>query len=347
MMTDGTVVWGAVGFRNQVADSPDDKKWARKKFRDDLKAAKQENPQLSAFVFFTNIDLRPSDVRSLRTSAATKGMSHCEIFYRERIRQVLDSVQGMPYRLQYLNLQMSTEEQLSFFNAFGSDLRLLLEKQHSSIDERLNVLDFWLACARPLRQFWIIALLDRAYSFEEIGHFRFALKLGHSVSHPMIVVRGRDQVMRVKSKTGQVNSSFSTETFIRGEAGEGPFWFRPTIFSGRQTRLVFRANLFATKLVTQLDDLNHMVFDFSATRSLTDHATSILIVGNRYTLADLKNYSLQQMMRPEPVVDWPDRLSEKEREMPLLLYGVGEINFDREAPRKYALTLEDRQYLLS
>src|SRR5690348_7887325 len=46
LMPDSTPVWGAVGFRNQASDSPADKRWVKRKFRDDLLAAKTERPQL-------------------------------------------------------------------------------------------------------------------------------------------------------------------------------------------------------------------------------------------------------------------------------------------------------------
>jgi hypothetical protein len=42
----GEVVWGAVGFRNQVSDSPEDRREARKKFTSDLDAALKEKPDL-------------------------------------------------------------------------------------------------------------------------------------------------------------------------------------------------------------------------------------------------------------------------------------------------------------
>src|SRR5258707_14647553 len=50
-------VWGAVGFRKNVRDDNKDKRWVKKKFKDDVDAAKKENPSLWGFIFFTNMDL--------------------------------------------------------------------------------------------------------------------------------------------------------------------------------------------------------------------------------------------------------------------------------------------------
>ena len=340
-------VWGAVGFRNQVSDSREDKQWVKKKFKNDLVAAKTENPHLTAFVFFTNIDLRPAEIRSLKEHAVKSGVSHCEVFYRERIRQILDSVQGMPYRLQYLSVQMSMEEQLAFFNAFGADLRTLLETQHHSVDKRLNALDFWLASVRPLRQFWIIIQLDRQYSFEELGHFRFSLKLGSVPSRHAAVIAGRDHVIRHKDENGEVSTALGTMTFVQRDTLAAPLVFGSSVWIARRSRLIFGADLFSIGVVKHLDELNHIRFDFSTASSLAERATSILLIGNRYELADLKKYDAREQVRGEAITDWPGPLTEKEKQVPLYFYGIGEINFDRKTLRKYELTLEDRQNLLS
>lgn len=343
IMDDSVPVWGAVGFRNQVSDSPQDRKWVSNKFKSDLLAARAENPQLTAFVFFTNVDVRQAEVRSLKAFAAKHGISHCEVFYRERIRQALDTVQGMPYRLQYLGVQMSLEDQLAFFHSFGADLRTILETQHRSIDQRLGALDFWLASVRPLRRFWIIIQLDRSYSFEELGHFRFSLKFGDE--NP-VVFAGRDKVIRHKDENGKISTAFGMMTSIRLPTRPAPLVFMPNILNGRHSRLIFQFDPFSAGAIRHVDELNHMRIEFLATDSISDHATSILLVGNRYSLADVKHYDRRSRTRRDAVPDWPGPLTDSERAVPLLFYGIGVMNFDREAPRKYELTNEDRQNLL-
>jgi hypothetical protein len=40
------MVWGAVGFRNNVTDSSKDKKWVETKLKSDISSAKASNPNL-------------------------------------------------------------------------------------------------------------------------------------------------------------------------------------------------------------------------------------------------------------------------------------------------------------
>lgn len=122
-------VWGAVGFRNSAKDDENDKRWVRKKFKDDLQAALEENAFLRGFVFFSNVDLTPGEQDDLKDHAKGKGIGHVEIFIRERLRLVLDSIEGWGYRLQFLEIEMTREEQLAFIERFGARLEALLEKQ--------------------------------------------------------------------------------------------------------------------------------------------------------------------------------------------------------------------------
>ena len=62
-------MWGAVGFRKNIRDDSKDKRWVQKKFKDDVDAAKKENPSLWGFIFFTNIDLTPKEQEGLKQYA--------------------------------------------------------------------------------------------------------------------------------------------------------------------------------------------------------------------------------------------------------------------------------------
>jgi len=74
------VVWGAVGFRANVIDSDEDRKWVKAKFEADLESAMKINPELWGFVFFTNIDLKPSEITKLEQFAREKGLAFIDIF---------------------------------------------------------------------------------------------------------------------------------------------------------------------------------------------------------------------------------------------------------------------------
>src|SRR5947207_6752172 len=101
------IVWGAVGFRANATDSAEDKLWVTQKIKADVTSAKTANPQLWGFVFFTNVDLTPGDLISLEQLVRENGLSFVEIFYRERLRIVLDSPRGLALRYQHLGISLS------------------------------------------------------------------------------------------------------------------------------------------------------------------------------------------------------------------------------------------------
>jgi hypothetical protein len=134
----GTPVWGAVGFRVNANDSREDKSWVKKKFRDDLAAALDGNASLKGFVFLTNIDLEPAEVAELTKHAHDAGIEHVEIFYRERLRIVLDDARGLAYRFQFLGIELSSAEQAAFFTQFGSDFREEFNTRLTQVEKSFN-----------------------------------------------------------------------------------------------------------------------------------------------------------------------------------------------------------------
>lgn len=153
---DGDVtVWGGVGFRKSANDSSEDKRWVAQKFEADLVAAISTNPELHGFVFFTNVDLTPTEVAALEKSAREKGLSHVDMYYRERMRIALDSPAGLAFRFQYLSIPLSEAEQATFFATFGSQLEELIVRQFSAVDEKLARIEFCrIATSHSQRWVW-------------------------------------------------------------------------------------------------------------------------------------------------------------------------------------------------
>src|SRR5436189_159316 len=118
--------FGAIGFVNQASDGQEDKKKAKKKFAHDLNSALAAEPDLKAFVFFTNVNLTVSEKEGLVATAKSKGIAHCEIMDRERMRIVLDGPDGLSIRFQYLNIHMSEAEQATFFARWGDDIQSVI-----------------------------------------------------------------------------------------------------------------------------------------------------------------------------------------------------------------------------
>jgi hypothetical protein len=168
-------VWGAVGFRNSAKDDAKDKTWVRKKFKDDLQAALKENSSLQGFVFFTNVDLTPGEQDGLKRHAKENGIGHVEVFIRERMRLVLDSTEGWGCRVQFLDIEMSKEEQAAFIDKYGARLELLMEKQKQElnekqerIEERLKRIEFMHDLAKPVGEAMFSVNLQRDYSADEL-----------------------------------------------------------------------------------------------------------------------------------------------------------------------------------
>jgi hypothetical protein len=164
--------WGAIGFRNSATDSPADKRWVKKKFAADLAKACEENENLGCFVFFTNIDLTPGEVASLQTAVNREGIAHCEIFYRERMRLLLDSVEGLAFRFQYLGIEMASAEQVAFFARWSNTIESNILRQFDVIDEKLSRLEFFHECTRPLRHLGVALRFRRKYSMDELRDLR-------------------------------------------------------------------------------------------------------------------------------------------------------------------------------
>lgn len=166
------VAFAAVGFLNQANDSSEHRKRAMTKFEEDLDAAVTTEPQLKVFVFLTNVNLPLSDKSELENSARQRGITHCEIIDRERIRIALDSSDGLAARYQYLGISLSEAEQASFFAKWGDDIQGLVSEGFGKLERTLNRLQFLAETNLPLSHLTILLQLDREYAGAEIGHFR-------------------------------------------------------------------------------------------------------------------------------------------------------------------------------
>ncbi len=188
-------VWGAVGFRKNVKDDSKDKLWVKKKFKDDVDAAKKENPSLWGFIFFTNIDLTPKEKERLEEYAHLKGLPFVEVYFRERLLVQLNSPRGLGFRLQYLSIDLSSAEQRAFFAEYGQALEGLLQRGFSGIDERLHRQEFLQECQRPLVSADLVITLNRPLNAEELGHYRFLAQIKDSSGghrHRSLWIGGQD-----------------------------------------------------------------------------------------------------------------------------------------------------------
>lgn len=107
----------------------------KKKFEGDLLGVKAN--KADGIVFITNQKLSPTEREDLIKTAEVNN-SKAILYHRERIRTILDSPQGFAHRLEYLGIDMSKEEQLSFFSQWDLIFNQKLQDQSEYIINALS-----------------------------------------------------------------------------------------------------------------------------------------------------------------------------------------------------------------
>lgn len=107
-----------------------DFKEIKKKFTSDIKGIKKNN--VSGLAFITNQELTLRERKELKDI----GKPHTiEIFHLERITHILDTAKNYGIRLEFLDIELSKEEQLSYFASRDEKMSGLSEKlEHLMID---------------------------------------------------------------------------------------------------------------------------------------------------------------------------------------------------------------------
>ncbi|MBI3031140.1 MAG: hypothetical protein HYY64_16675 [Candidatus Rokubacteria bacterium] len=307
-------MWGAVGFQNQVSDSPRDKRDAKKKFADDLEAALKEKPDLKGFVFFTNVDLTPGELQELETYARTKGISHLDIYGRERIRITLDSPEGLASRIQYLQIPLSDAEQAAFFARFGNDIEAAITRGFDQVDVKLARLEFLQECSKPLRRLAIVLDFDLEITPDELGPYRVLVvlqDLGKRDPHPCLCIAGREAYPkysidgREELRHGHQHIAWSVNPDSNLQA---------TIISFGETKLKqlfidagVSADAMPFRTLGSLDDQTAWVY---CTPSLLKQLTGLGLVANDYVLF-YEPASEFASMTGDPLVPLPIHLTER------------------------------------
>jgi len=166
----GTIpVWGAVGFRNGGGADDPARNEAVKKFKADLDSALKENASLAGFVFFTNVDLTPAHKESLKAYSQGKNIGIVDIFDMERLRNVLDSPEGLIARVQYLEIPMSATEQAGLVAKFGSQLQNAVTARFDRVERTLAQMERFLEFQKPLLRLDLYVELYESATSAAIG----------------------------------------------------------------------------------------------------------------------------------------------------------------------------------
>jgi hypothetical protein len=167
----GTIpVWGAVGFRNGGGADDSARYDAEEKFKSDLDRALAENPLLAGFVFFTNVDLTPTRIESLKTHSHGKNIKIIDVFDMERLRHVLDSPEGLIARLQYLDIPMSATEQAALVAKFGNQLQNAVTARFDRVERTLAQMERFLDFQKPLLRLDVYIELAQPATSVAIGN---------------------------------------------------------------------------------------------------------------------------------------------------------------------------------
>jgi hypothetical protein len=93
--------------------------------------------------------------------------------------------------IQYLDIEMSKEEQMTLFD----DLSQRVEEKISSVDQRLERIEFIDERGKEVYSASLILEFDKSYTPDEIGHFRALMEvmdLNQPEPHPTLWFAGRD-----------------------------------------------------------------------------------------------------------------------------------------------------------
>ncbi len=313
--------FGAIGFINQANDSVEHKRKAKRKFSDDLISAIAADSAIKIFVFFTNVNLTATEKDAMTQTARAKGLAHCEVMDRERMRLVLDGADGLAIRFQALGMPMSEAEQATFFARWGDDIQSVIAEGFSEIKKSLNRMQFLQEMHAPLEQFLVLLELDREYDGSEIGHFRFFVSLSlteprdglfmvtfgtsdrmdranaKSVSdveampsgifHGMMGAKWERRIPTTKEKANKDEASSKDDA----EDGEGTRVGTFTSIGMKQVRFLraefgYGGGLFRFGPYLRLSDLDGSMIALFANKALTDKVKAIHFIGNHYKLAE-------------------------------------------------------------
>jgi hypothetical protein len=310
---DSQLCYGAVGFLNSVTDSAQDTTAIKKKFRDDVSSAVSAEPKPRAFVFFTNVDLTPGELEELRIWGASQGLSFVDIYWRERIRHVLDSPEGLAIRHQYLSIPMSEAEQASFFSRFGNDLERLVQGRFDSIERKIDGLEFAQWANGTIRT---ITLELRLRKYEESyrkakEHFRVFLELQSVYGEKRsIMLGGRDDFAAL----GDGKLGFGVKTFFWRQAvpQKEAVWIPQGVraFGGVVASLHFGARWYPRSPILA-EEFRGLGFQLLVTENLVDRLASVELVIDSYVFVD-KLLEGAKWVKGKPCFDWPETLTPEE-----------------------------------
>lgn len=310
---------GAVGFLNRASDTPEQRRQIKKKFRDDLLAAKASVPDARGFVFFCNLDLTPREVDGFVELAREQEMTHVDVYWRERMRILLDSPEGLAARFQFLALPLSEAEQAAFFGRFGNDLETLVRGRFDDLSSRIDDLDRSICLRQVIRSLRLDLILKGGYRdgwSDEHPHFRCILEL-RSIPH----LSGRSIVLGCRDNHHWSNGrcAFGSKNF---------FWFEPdshepdkqwipasmTAYGGAHSKITTGVR-WSPESQIQLAEIEQLSAFLYVTENLLPELETAVLTADHFVLFDIST-AHEEFREAGPNHPWPGELTDVEREIP-------------------------------
>jgi hypothetical protein len=298
--------FAGVGFQNNVSDSPEDKRLTKKKFRDDIASAREADANVTVFVFFTNVELTPGERDELVKFAHEQGVSFVEIYWRERLRQALDSPEGLAFRYQYLGMPLSEAEQATFFNNFGRDLQQIILQQHEQMKEGVRRLEFLHWMSRPIKQLKLMVVLNRFHHATELPPFRVVAKLFNTPETDSAwYIGGTD----LRLRHGDGHEGISSRTVV-AVPDSNKVVFAPSsgnLFQHGLATLSFGVSLARSIGAPTPELLEGRIANIFATKGIAEKITTVSLYINGYRMASW----IKPHFKPWRFdVEWPEPMQE-------------------------------------
>jgi hypothetical protein len=331
----GEKCFGAVSFQNNASDSPSDKKEIQKKFKDDVIAARKADTSVKVFVFFCNVDFTPGEIKKFEDFARKRHFTYIDIYWRERIRMALDNAEGLAIRFQYLNVNLSDEEQKAFFARYGKELEDLLHGRFDRIEQKLDELEFARWKAGHIHSLNLNVRFKKYIESkqQQPEHFRVALELqGLMFEKRSIILGCRDEFMADEN-----HFSFGTKKFFWREQFDNikDSWLNLPVkvhydssVTGIYLPVIWRP--VSTILAVEFEGLRPNIH---FTANLADRIDHIRFTIDDYIFLDWE-FTADELEPYGPSLGWPEELTEDELRMEWLCQrGRERISLDR-TPQK-------------
>lgn len=335
----------AIGFRNNVRDDDEDKRWVREKALSDAKSAKTRT-RARHFVFVTNIDLTPSEAVELTKSIYDVGFESCDVIYRERLRLALDSPEGFALRATHLQIPLDVAEQATFFAKFADKLN---SNASSEILDRLSRMELRLEKDLAIETVHLEITVREKKWWQLIVGQPLVIQFFSGRFSDKSIFRTLNILLRRAPRRGKRELGNTwVSAWARVTEGNGDMKtvlkdVSLSIFSQRGDQ--FTLSVPVTELMqlpgatTSLGSLDTISCYILLSDSVAGFVSEIALIADSWILARLHRSDDQtpasKMRSPElDMLDWPPDIHVRERRAKLVLFGFSALDFRRIRPER-------------